>query len=480
MARRYQKTGSRPAVRYLGLMSGLFVLVVLAAVFTVAVVQIQSGAAAYLAGQSIWSRGQVKTVLYLDAYAETGDPAMLARARRWHDIPLGDIQARKAMEAAPFDYDTAREGFLRGRIHPSDIPRLITLFRFFSQAPYFRDAVSAWQQSDQQILALGEIADQLESEWRAEEVALLRVKELRTELDRASRKLDHHALEFRRSMTRLARLMPTALSLASVVFFILFGVLAMTLTSRLTRALRDSERKFRATFEQAGMGIAQVAEDGRLLEVNQALCDILRYSRAELLKLSYPDLMHPEDKENGDEGPFTAISEAFQNHAIEQSLLCGDGSTVWAKLTVSRLQEQSGPQVCYIAIFEDVSESRRLSAELSYQASHDELTGLINRRAFERYLEDFLYRAHNDGSVHALCFIDLDQFKIINDTSGHFVGDYLLRQVAEAFSHHIRKGDLLARLGGDEFALILEHCDPDTAMTVAEKLRKSLIETTFA
>ncbi|TDY01124.1 putative bifunctional diguanylate cyclase/phosphodiesterase [Thiohalophilus thiocyanatoxydans] len=480
MSRGNQDPGSRRGVRYLGLMSGIFVLVVLAAAFTVAVVQTQAGVAAYLAGQSIWSRGQVKTVLYLDAYAETGDPAMLRRARRWHDIPLGDLQARKAMETEPFDDEAAHEGFLRGRIHPADIPRLITLFRYFSKAPYFRDAVRAWQRSDQQILALGDIADQLETEWQAREISFQRRNALRTELDRVSRELDDHALEFRRAMTRLARLMPTALSLASVVFFIVFGVLAMTLTSRLTRALRNSERKFRATFEQAGMGIAQIAEDGRLLEVNQALCDILRYSREEILKLSYPELIHPENKESNDEESFAAISEAFENRTIEQRLLCGDGKTVWGRFTVSRFEKLSDSQACYIAILEDVSESRRLSAELSYQASHDELTGLNNRRAFERYLEEFLQRAHNDGSVHALCFIDLDQFKIINDTSGHFVGDYLLRQVAESFSHHIRKGDLLARLGGDEFALILEHCEPDTAINVAEKLRKTLMETTFA
>ncbi len=472
--------GLRQRVRYLGLITGLFALAILAAAFTVMVVQIQSGVAAYLSGEAVWSRGQIKTVYYLEQYARTGNAETLKRARRWHDIPLGDLQARRAMENEPFDYTAAREGFLRGQFHPSDIPRVIVLFRFFSDAPYFRDAARAWQDSDRQILELEEIADDLAREWQSEEPSSRRLGELREQLATASYKLGVQATTFRSAMTRLARMMPTILSLASIVFFIIFGVIAMTLIQRLTRALRSSEKKFRATFEQAGVGIAQMAEDGRLLEVNPALCEILRYPREEILKLDYLQLVHPEDKQNREDVLGKVISEPFVTHTTELRMLCGDGETAWIRLTVSRFTEQADSNASYLAILEDISESHRLSAELSYQASHDELTGLINRRAFEHYLEDALNRAKDENSMHVLCFIDLDQFKIINDTSGHFVGDYLLRQVAEIFSQHLRKGDVLARLGGDEFALILEYCDPDKAVEVTEKLRQTLTRTQFA
>ncbi|MDY6980184.1 MAG: EAL domain-containing protein [Pseudomonadota bacterium] len=471
--------GSRQRVRYLGLITGLFALAILAAAFTVAVVQVQSGVAAYLSGQTIWSRGQSKAVYYLSEYARYGEPQMLAHARRWYDIPLGDLHARKAMEGTEPDYEAAFDGFIRGQIHPADIPRLIWLFRLFSDAPYFRDAVSAWQNSDRQILALGDIADELEREWQAENRSVQSLQALRERLDIASARLDQRVKEFRDAMTRLARLVPTLLSLASVMFFIIFGVIAITLTQRLTRALRSSESKFRATFEQAGVGIAQLAEDDRLLEVNPALCDILRYSREELLELNYLQLVHPEDREywEGVPGKVATVSSARQT--MELRMLCGDGETVWIRLTLSRFTEQSDSDASYLAVLEDISESHRLSVELSYQASHDELTGLINRRAFESYLDEALNHARKEDSVHALCFIDLDQFKIINDTSGHFVGDYLLRQVAEMLHQNLRKGDVLARLGGDEFALILEYCEPDKAIEVTDKLRQNLIDSRF-
>lgn len=471
--------GSRQRVRYLGLITGLFALAILAAAFTVAVVQIQSGVAAYLSGQTIWSRGQSKAVYYLSEYARYGEPQMLARARRWYDIPLGDLHARKAMEDTEPDYEAAFEGFIRGQIHPTDIPRLIWLFRLFSDAPYFRDAVSAWQNSDRQILVLGDIADELEREWQAENRSVQSLQALREQLDIASARLDQRVKEFRDAMTRLARLVPTLLSLASVMFFIIFGVIAITLTQRLTRALRSSESKFRATFEQAGVGIAQLAEDGRLLEVNPALCDILRYSRKELLELNYLQLVHPEDRENWEAVPGTVVTESSARQAMELRMLCGDGETAWIRLTLSCFTEQSDSGASYLAVLEDISESHRLSVELSYQASHDELTGLINRRAFENYLDEALNHARREGSVHALCFIDLDQFKIINDTSGHFVGDHLLRQVAEMLRQNLRKGDVLARIGGDEFALILEYCEPEKAAEVTDKLRQDLIDSRF-
>ena len=115
-----------------------------------------------------------------------------------------------------------------------------------------------------------------------------------------------------------------------------------------------------------------------------------------------------------------------------------------------------------------------MAAELNYQANHDQLTGLMNRRAFERHLSELLIRTKLENSSHAVCFIDLDRFKLVNDTSGHRAGDELLRQVADLARGALREGDHVARLGGDEFGVILEYCDLDTAKAIAEKLRQSL------
>lgn len=125
-------------------------------------------------------------------------------------------------------------------------------------------------------------------------------------------------------------------------------------------------------------------------------------------------------------------------------------------------------------IIRDMLRTRTVAQELAWQANHDSLTGLASRSAFEKRIEELLQRCHVDDSTHALLFMDLDQFKIVNDTCGHIAGDELLRELAEVMSQHIRRSDMLARLGGDEFGVLLEGCDLNKAKDTAEELRTAV------
>ena len=130
-------------------------------------------------------------------------------------------------------------------------------------------------------------------------------------------------------------------------------------------------------------------------------------------------------------------------------------------------------------IFRDVSKSHRLASRLSWQASHDELTQLFNRREFERQLETFIEAARNENTQHCLCFMDLDKFKVVNDTCGHAAGDELLRQLADIFRLKVRGADTLARMGGDEFAIILNRCALGPAVNIAEDIRSAIEDFRF-
>lgn len=130
-------------------------------------------------------------------------------------------------------------------------------------------------------------------------------------------------------------------------------------------------------------------------------------------------------------------------------------------------------------VFHDVTESRRLQRQLAYDATHDTLTGLVNRREFEARLERSLISASQRELEHALCYLDLDQFKVINDTAGHIAGDALLEQVSRLLSSLFPHRDTLARLGGDEFGLILENCPLEKAVEVANKIIDQLSNNHF-
>jgi diguanylate cyclase (GGDEF)-like protein len=133
----------------------------------------------------------------------------------------------------------------------------------------------------------------------------------------------------------------------------------------------------------------------------------------------------------------------------------------------------------YVVVLRDVTEAHRLASQLSFEASHDALTGLINRRRFEEALEDTVVEARRGRVETTLAFLDLDRFKVINDRCGHAAGDQVLAEVANVLASKLRERDLLARVGGDEFAVILYDCPLATARAVMNKLRDAVDTYTY-
>ncbi len=160
-------------------------------------------------------------------------------------------------------------------------------------------------------------------------------------------------------------------------------------------------------------------------------------------------------------------------------LIRRDGNELYIESTASPIRDGKGSVTGGVLVFHDVSESRELNRRLSYHASHDILTGLVNRREFESRLERALKSARARETSYALLYLDLDQFKIVNDSCGHSAGDALLGQLGALLKSKIRWRDTLARLGGDEFGVLLESCSLEEAMNSAESLRLAISEYKF-
>ena len=177
----------------------------------------------------------------------------------------------------------------------------------------------------------------------------------------------------------------------------------------------------------------------------------------------------------------TAISQDnIISSANNVNLTGADGGIFAVEHTAAPIRDDSGQVHGGILIFRDVTEVRSLASQLSYQASHDALTGLVNRREFEIRLQQALDNARVEHCEYALCYLDLDQFKVINDTCGHAAGDELLKQISNELKSIVRDSDTLSRLGGDEFGVLLEGCSLDKAREIAEKLRETLKQMRFA
>ncbi len=176
-----------------------------------------------------------------------------------------------------------------------------------------------------------------------------------------------------------------------------------------------------------------------------------------------------------------ALASGEPLHLADQTALVSRrGLEVPIQATVAPIRDRAGNTAGAVIVFSDVSRERRMKRLLSYQAAHDALTGLINRREFESRLSSAIESAHADKAVrHAMVYVDLDQFKVVNDTCGHPAGDQLLRQVTGLLQTRVRANDVLARLGGDEFGVLLEHCTPEQAIRFADSLRQAIHDLRF-
>ncbi|HVY65503.1 MAG TPA: EAL domain-containing protein [Gammaproteobacteria bacterium] len=226
--------------------------------------------------------------------------------------------------------------------------------------------------------------------------------------------------------------------------------------------LRESEERFSSTMELAAIGIAHVGHDGRFAYVNPQLCEMLGYSEAELLGLTVAQITHPDDAGKTDDLRDQLRSGAIKSFKVEKRYLRKDGTPLWVGLTIAVKRDRRGRPAYDVSIVEDISDRKRAEEKIQYLATHDGLTGLPNRVMFTELLALAAERSRRYRRSFAVLFVDLDRFKIINDTLGHEAGDVLLREIAARLKDCVRASDVVARLGGDEFVVLLQEAGGET------------------
>ena len=232
-------------------------------------------------------------------------------------------------------------------------------------------------------------------------------------------------------------------------------------------ALAEAEERFRSAFEEAPIGMALTSPDFRFLRVNRALCQITGYTPAQLEGLPVASITHPDDLKADWEARGAMLEGELSSHRAERRYLHASGSAVWVAINSTLVRDADGKPLHFLSQMQDITERRRHEAELRHMADHDPLTGLLNRRSFERELERHVSYVERYGPKGAAIVLDLDHFKTINDTLGHSAGDELIVRVAHALRSRLRESDVLARLGGDEFAILLPEATPEEADAVA-------------
>lgn len=243
---------------------------------------------------------------------------------------------------------------------------------------------------------------------------------------------------------------------------------------RAQRQLAEAQQRFRIAFQHAPNGIALLStapgSEGSFLEVNPALGEQLGFDGEDLLGRSLLEFLDADEGGDGCEALRALLDGMNDSTGAERRFRRGDGHVVLLQIRASVVRDGSGRPLYTVAHLQDVTDARRHEAELQRLADHDALTGLVNRRSFESRLDATLAAALESARPAAVLVIDLDNFKGVNDTYGHAVGDELLRRVAAAMRSRVRDSDVVARLGGDEFGVLLSDVSPRHARMVAAEL----------
>jgi diguanylate cyclase (GGDEF)-like protein/PAS domain S-box-containing protein len=244
-------------------------------------------------------------------------------------------------------------------------------------------------------------------------------------------------------------------------------------------ALRESELRFRNAFQEAAVGMVILDVAGKVHSVNRGVCDITGYRAEELTGMHVSSLICPGDLSALADDRALLLAGKVKSYRSERQFIRKDGAMRWCRASVSLLQWKG--ELHSIALVEDITEQKQVREELARLATHDPLTGLPNRRHFEKTLENAILEASVNRREVALLYVDLDDFKFVNDTLGHRAGDMLLQEIARRLNGCMEFADLLsdsaapkssvARVGGDEFVITLTGLDgPGTPARVAERL----------
>ncbi len=239
-------------------------------------------------------------------------------------------------------------------------------------------------------------------------------------------------------------------------------------------ARADLETRFRRAFENAPIGMGLLDVDGNMFDANPALITMFWPGEELPAAMKFVELVNEEHRDQFEERYRSLI--VSMGGSFDKRLDCTgpDGAELHTVVNLSSVHSDGGEFLYSVVQIQDITESMQLTMQLEYQASYDELTGLLNRRAFEAQLERSWLNRADSRKMSFLMFMDLDQFKVVNDTSGHTAGDELLRAVSDTLTQSVRDNDIVGRLGGDEFGIILWECPTEVAVRIAESIRESI------
>ncbi|MEP6938707.1 MAG: EAL domain-containing protein [Rudaea sp.] len=525
--------------------------------------QIQLALAAFLNGESVWSKAQKQLVIDLVTYAVNGDRENLSRFNHNYQLLEFDRFARDETRKADFNYVEVEEALRHDNAMRDAVPIIIFTFQYLPDAPYIRDALQAWRSTDDSILQLKEIsldlAEKRHSATWSNPVMIQQIARIATLNDEIQPRTELFSSAIAAGAKWVGRMLFTML----IVFAALACVLWLRMAQRTLAGIRGTEERYRLLFDSAADAIVMVDEEsGAIVDANRMASTWIGRTRKELIGQNFPALFEDGTAFDGRtpavgklrsakggllpveaqsslakwgknivrqailrdvserlameqerriaaealasvaEGVIIAdgnrrviavnaahthitgyTAETLRTLRLDDLRTLPDGSplprSIWEtieqngnwvgevktrrrdgsiyteRLSISAIRDERHRIEHYVAVFTDITVSKANQVRLEHLAAHDPLTGLVNRACFENLVNEAILDVDQDRPAMAVLFIDLDAFKIVNDSFSHAIGDRLLALVAERVARQLSVNDVAGRIGGDEFTVLV-------------------------
>jgi len=449
-------------------------IIVISLLLALGAMEVLSVARAYVASEGLWSKAQRDAAYSLTLYAQTHVPAHYKRYQQVLVIPLSTQQARLEMDKPDFDYAKAHAALLDGGNHPDDIPGMIRLYRCCAEYSWFRHAVLIWKEADTYIAQLRHLGRDLHAEISSDTPSTERIEIILEQVhavDARARPLEN---AFTATLGEAVRWLKSMLAWTVSATISLLIVLGVYLSSRILGQARRTEDNYRLladAFAHTADGIMILDSKRRIVTVNHAFTTITGYAPEEVVGRMFA---RPQSVKIPGPTIYAVWEDVRSTGRWEGEVwnVRKNGEVFPMRLSLNAVYDQRhGAIDHYVGVFNDISPHKANEERLKFLATHDPLTGLPNRAEFERFCLEGMARARRRGLRLAVLYLDLDNFKPVNDTYGHAIGDELLKTIGTRMKQVVRETDVVARIGGDEFSVLLADLeDISSGYTVACKL----------
>ena len=448
----------------MGVFFALLCLVVAAISTSKQASNIQSAMRAFVDEEGNWAKAHRNAFLSLIKFQHTNDIKHFEHFKSHLIFNKGIIKAKKELDSQNFK--EAKQTFLKIGSDEYNIDKIIYLSKYFSWLEQSKKAFNIWDKANQMIINLDDLAET----YMAEKNQTVKAQLLHT-IQKTQQGMLKAEKEFENAFILLAKQTDTLLSLLSAVILSLLGAVVFIFFRKTMNKITENDELYQATFNKSQLAYVQFELNGKLIHANSQFMRLIGSTHESIKSLNlFTILRHHGNKES-----LITIKKSNKHQSFEFKLNTLNNQESFYKAHTTLIHNYSGTPLYFVAAINDISKDKAQNFALEKLAHRDYLTGLLNKFAFEKTLNSALI----SKKTGYLLYMDLDNFKTVNDQAGHQVGDRILENVSSRIQKQLRKGNPLARMGGDEFAAFLENITLNQALDIANDIRSSIIHKPF-